>query len=245
MTQTPKPFNPLDMEHLGESVGNALLSSTPVCADQMSSFTGAGVYAVYYVGDAPPYEALGAANADVPTGGVGVPIYVGKADPPGGRKGLNVATSSKKLYERLHEHRRSVTQAKNLECEDFYFRWLVVEPIWVPLGETVLLQKFAPVWNSVLDGFGNHAPGSGRDKGELSLWDTLHPGRNSTPRGQIDPVYWADTYKPNSKSQSEVMDLVRAHLASVLPAVPSGAIASVASMPTVDPNPTLPEAEDD
>jgi hypothetical protein len=235
VTQTP--FNPLDMEHLAESVGNALLSSPPVRADVMNAFWGAGVYAVYYAGWEAPYEALGDANADLVNGGVGVPIYVGKADPPGGRKGLNVATTSRKLYERLSEHRRSVTQASNLAVEDFYFRWLVVEPIWVPLGEAILLQKFSPVWNSVLDGFGNHDPGSGRVDGELSLWDTLHPGRFSIPRRQTEPVYWADKYAPNSMTSQKVMAKVRTHLAAAVPALPNGSIVGVESLPTIEREP--------
>lgn len=212
---TPKPFNPLDMVHLAESVGNALLSAEPIRADLMEPFSGAGVYAIYYVGSASPYEQLGAANAGVSGGAHGVPIYVGKADPPGGRKGLSVATTSKALSDRLREHRRSITQASNLDVTDFYFRWLVVEPIWVPLGESILIQRFSPVWNAVLDGFGNHAPGSGRQSGVLSLWDTLHPGRCSVPRGQTEPVYWSDQYPPNPKLEPDIRDLVHAHLSRV------------------------------
>lgn len=222
------------MEHLAESVGNALLAAAPVRAEDMEAFQGAGVYALYYAGTAAPYEALGAANEGLENGAVGVPIYVGKADPPGGRKGLNVATESQKLYERLNEHRRSVTQATNLDVESLYFRWLVVEPIWVPLGESILIQKFSPVWNAVLDGFGNHAPGSGRVSGVLSSWDTLHPGRCSTPRGQTEPVFWSDKYPPNPKSPDEFMELVRGHLDTTLAAVPSGNIVGVESLPTID-----------
>jgi hypothetical protein len=220
VTET-KPFNPLDMEHLAESIGNALLSSVPTRADLAQQFAGAGVYAIYYAGSAAPYEALGIANEGIADGATGVPLYVGKAVPEGGRRGLNVATHTNALSKRLlQDHRKSIVQANNLNVEDFYFRWLVVEPIWIPLGESILINRFSPVWNAVLDGFGNHAPGSGRVSGVLSLWDTLHPGRHSIPRSSDSPVYWADQYPANPKSQDDIMALVRSHLASTLPQAP-------------------------
>jgi hypothetical protein len=55
---------------------------------------------------------------------------------------------------------------------------LVVDDIWIPLGESLLIEKTKPLWNVVVDGFGNHAPGKGRPEQQLSSWDTLHPGRN-------------------------------------------------------------------
>lgn len=200
---TTPPFNPLDMEHLGESVGNALLSSTPTRMDQLARFQGAGVYAIYYTGDAEPYELLGAANRDDQ---FAVPIYVGKAVPSGARKGVAVATASggSALYGRLSEHATSIRQAANLNIEDFWARWLVTEAIWIPLGESLLIGRFAPVWNTLVDGFGNHAPGSGRVSGVLSRWDTLHPGRSSVPRGQTERVYWADQYPPRFETAEQI-----------------------------------------
>jgi len=34
-----------------------------------------------------------------------------------------------------------------------------------------------PLWNTVIDGFGNHDPGAGRYNQAKSAWDVLHPGR--------------------------------------------------------------------
>ena len=34
-----------------------------------------------------------------------------------------------------------------------------------------------PLWNSCIDGFGNHDPGSGRYAQAVSEWDSLHQGR--------------------------------------------------------------------
>lgn len=179
------PFNPLDMNNLAASIGNAILSTDPTPLADVRRFLGAGLYAIYYTGSFAAYEKLGEANRD---GQFQQPIYVGKAIPSGGRRGITVATTTTALYNRINEHRQSVTAASNLDIADFYVRWLVVEPIWVPLGETILITKFAPVWNALLDGFGNHDPGAGRRVGLNSRWDTLHPGRTwaalSTPRGE-------------------------------------------------------------
>ena len=104
---TDKAYNPLDMENLGHSVETALLASTPTGMDQIKRFTGAGVYAIYYAGEDPPYELLGEINSGA---GFEVPIYVGKAVPKGARKGVEVATTSSgtALYRRLVQHATSV-----------------------------------------------------------------------------------------------------------------------------------------
>ncbi len=54
--------------------------------------------------------------------------------------------------------------------------------IWIPLGESLLIARFRPIWNVVLDGFGNHDPGKGRYNGARPLWDVLHPGRGWAKR---------------------------------------------------------------
>jgi hypothetical protein len=43
--------------------------------------------------------------------------------------------------------------------------------------EAELIRRFKPLWNTVLDGFGNHDPGSGRYNQAKSSWDILHSGR--------------------------------------------------------------------
>lgn len=45
------------------------------------------------------------------------------------------------------------------------------------MAERFLIEHYHPLWNVFLDGFGNHAPGRGRNEGEISWWDALHPGR--------------------------------------------------------------------
>ena len=52
-----------------------------------------------------------------------------------------------------------------------------MDDIWIPLGENVLIEKFQPLWNRVIDGFGIKTPGKGRAAQKRSSWDALHPGR--------------------------------------------------------------------
>ncbi|MDR0465957.1 MAG: Eco29kI family restriction endonuclease [Deltaproteobacteria bacterium] len=170
------PYNPLDKINLGGSVADALLESPVHPLDALKSFNGAGIYAVYYTGDFEAYGPIAAKNKD---GMFAAPIYVGKAVPPGARKG-DFGLDSKPgpaLYKRLQEHAESVKAADNLHLADFFCRFLVVDDIWIPLGESLLIAKFAPIWNKLIDGFGNHDPGKGRYEGMRSKWDTLHPGR--------------------------------------------------------------------
>jgi hypothetical protein len=109
-----------------------------------------------------------------------VPIYVGSALPEGGQTGaIGVATpTTRKLYERLAQHARSIEVVENLNVKDFRSRYLLVDDVWIPLAENYMISKYRPLWNSVvLRGFGIHAPGAGRAGQRRSLWDELHPGR--------------------------------------------------------------------
>ena len=170
-----EPYNPLEKRHLGESVADALLQTPPV-AMPPGQFVGAGVYALYYAGSFPAYSVLVEKNRN---GQFLSPIYIGKAVPTGARKGgLGIDVGhGQALSKRLYEHSESIRSATNLEIADFFCRFLVVEDIWIPLVESMLIERFMPVWNRVLDGFGNHDPGSGRHGGKMPQWDCMHPGR--------------------------------------------------------------------
>jgi hypothetical protein len=66
---------------------------------------------------------------------------------------------------------------ENLKLSDFFCRYLAVDDIWIPLGENLLIETFSPIWNKLIDGFGNHDPGKGRHQGKIPAWDVIHPGR--------------------------------------------------------------------
>ena len=171
-----KPYNPLDKRNLGASVAEALLERTPIPLGQLQQFIGAGLYAIYYTGNFSVYKPLAERNRD---GRFEWPIYVGEAMPQGGRKGAEDldAPAGPALFKRLNDHRKSIEAVVNLDIEDFHCRYLVVEEIFIALGEALLIAKFAPLWNKIIDGFGNHNPGKGRHAGMRPRWDVLHPGR--------------------------------------------------------------------
>ena len=179
------PYNPLDRVELGRSVERALLAQPLGPLPPSASFAGAGLYAIYYVGDFEAYRAITPPRRD--TGDV--PLYVGRAIPRGARAGaggLLPTTTEPVLFQRLREHGRSIEQVErhadeaaqpNLRLSDFRCRYLVADDIWVPLGEALLIGHYQPVWNQLLQGFGNHDPGAGRRRCARPDWDEVHPGR--------------------------------------------------------------------
>ena len=195
-------FNPLAKRNLGKSVVDALLESPVQRLSEVKNFFGAGVYAIYYDGNFPAYEALSEINKNNSK----YPIYVGKAIPKGGRKGTSVDASldSISLSKRLQEHKASIEAVDSLRIEDFTFRSLVVDDIWISLGETLVIQQFRPLWNHVVDGFGNHNPGGGRFGGMRPLWDELHPGRA-----------WASRCQPPKLTREQILESVANYMLSL------------------------------
>jgi len=190
-------YNPLEKSRLAESVAEALLERDVIPLGSVGKFDGAGIYAIYYAGGLADYQPVAMANRE---GRYQRPIYVGKAIPPGGRKGgwgLGLA-SGRVLSKRLGEHAKSIADADGLSVEDFFCRYLVVEDVWIPLAESLLIDRFRPVWNVVLDGFGNHNPGKKRFEGQRPAWDTVHPGRA-----------WASGMQDNVRTADEWRDLIR------------------------------------
>lgn len=179
-----QPYNPLAKTNLGDSVAEALLRTRVRPISDTKGLVGAGVYALYYVGSLGAYAAVSARNVG---GRFELPIYVGKAVPKGARKGgTNFdASSGTALRSRLKEHAKTIAQAPSLDVSDFHYRALTVDDIWIPLGENVLIERFRPLWNGALDGFGNKTPGQGRKTQKRSLWDVFHPGRSFVERLEL------------------------------------------------------------
>ncbi len=169
------PYNPLSKRSLANSIVSKLLNQPPETLPPLR-FPGAGIYLIYYTGGFAPYAAIANANKD---NRFAQPIYVGKAIPAGGRKGLEGfdVPHGFALSGRLAEHADSISAAENLTIQDFRCRWLVVDEVFIPLGETLLISHFKPLWNVIVEGFGNHDPGKGRISGKKPSWDVIHPGR--------------------------------------------------------------------
>lgn len=198
------PYNPLDYDNLSESIVRALLDRDAVPLRDLARFGGAGIYALYYIGQVrpfEPYEPLAMLNRD---GRFEKPIYVGKATNAATRTGILVrGARTTALYERLNNHRISVDRANNLDVDDFYYRRLVLEDAFIGLGEAQLITTFQPLWNGYIWGFGSNAAGGGREQGKRSRWDTIHPGRPG-----------AERLRGNDLSVSQIVDIIRQALAN-------------------------------
>lgn len=168
------PYDPLEYTNIGTHIAQKLLCQ-PIQSLPPDEFDGYGIYALYYCGELEHYHPIRKVRgSDDPES---VPIYVGKAV-QGGRTGItNGNRTPKALYRRLIQHARSIDDVENLDVHDFECRFLNLVPVWITLAEHLLITSYRPLWNVVLDGFGNHAPGSGRASMQRPDWDIVHPGR--------------------------------------------------------------------
>ena len=141
-------------------------------------------YAIYYTGDYKLYAKFAHINRLSHK----LPIYVGKAVPKGWRQARAADIKrdrSVELHSRLKEHYRSITAVDGLAAEDFSYRFMILEDHSADMIGTVeaaLIKLHKPLWNCVVDGFGNHTPGAGRFKQARSDWDVIHPGREWAQR---------------------------------------------------------------
>ncbi|GAA1525618.1 hypothetical protein GCM10009730_37660 [Streptomyces albidochromogenes] len=166
-------FNPLGLGQLSENLRGALENQPKVALADLRSFNGAGLYALYYRGDLPLYAHLR---------GTQVPLYVGKAEAGNSNYGDPPSERKPKLHKRIEKHRTSIDEADNLSVTDFDVRYLLLDDVWIVLGERALLRAYSPVlWNTLLTGFGANPAGSARTNPK-SYWDTMHPGRPRSAR---------------------------------------------------------------
>ncbi len=176
------PFDPLHYDNIGEMIRLRLVGRELLALGDAAQANGAGIYALYYFGDFEHYSPL------VPRdlGGEMKPIYVGKAIPRGGRKGLKDFSAPDErenaLSRRLDLHKKKLMGVEGLLLEDFRFRYLPLTPAWIGLGENAMIRKFRPLWNVAVDGFGNNALGAGRLKQSASSWNVLHPTTDPTKK---------------------------------------------------------------
>jgi hypothetical protein len=196
-------YNPLDIDNLAQSVGLALEARPLMNLVEVTPFNGVGLYALYYAGDHAAYRPIVEYNKD----SYRIPLYVGRAVSSGTRKGAGFGANpnSRELFNRLKDHRGSIESVKNLRAEDFFVRYLKTMAVWVPLGEASLIERYRPVWNVVVDGFGNHDPGGGRRRGERPKWDVIHPGRG-----------WAELQAPNRVAEEAIILQIRGHLFGIV-----------------------------
>lgn len=164
-------FNPLDYGAIAESIERRFEMLEPFSLGGVPDAGGSGIYAIWYRGKENLYSEISGSR---------VPIYVGRAEPRGGRTGGLPweNPSAKELRDRLLEHAESTRLADNLEIKDFSARGLVVPTPFIRAAERFMISLYGPPWNVAVEGFGKHAPGRGRSGGRTSWWDTVHPGRD-------------------------------------------------------------------
>ena len=178
--------------------GTPVHSLTPI-----ERFVGTGVYALYYTGNNSIYQKY----AELNRLSYDFPIYVGKAVPKGWRQSrgsIDEFRHSRELFSRLREHSRSIEAGAGLQLADFSCRFIIFEREGADMISTIeasLIKLNRPVWNSCLDGFGNHDPGNGRYRQARSDWDVVHPGR-----------YWADRLTGISNNRDTILQRIETHL---------------------------------
>lgn len=183
-------------------------NGTPVHELPLSErFLGAGMYALYYTGSNPLYAPLAKANRL----SYDVPIYVGKAVPKGWRQGRtsdNAQTQSNELHSRIKEHTRNIQKGAGLEVDSFACRFVIFEKTgsdMIGTIEAALIKLFRPLWNTSVDGFGNHTPGAGRIEQAKSDWDVIHSGRE-----------FAEKCKGTPKTEATIRKHITAHFEKML-----------------------------
>jgi hypothetical protein len=70
--------------------------------------------------------------------------------------------------------------------------------------EAALIRHYLPLWNTVIDGFGNHDPGKGRYEQAKSDWDVCHPGRA-----------WADKCMGTPKQKASLIQLINSFIEDI------------------------------
>jgi hypothetical protein len=187
-------FDPSNPKIIGRFIALAMVSQERVPLANIDKFYGSGVYAIYYRGRHPLYNALSKSET---------PIYVGQASP----NSANARTPTEqgaKLSARLLEHSKNIQRASStLDLHDFDYRTLVIQSGWETAAEDYLIHLFRPIWNSetnLVYGLGKHGDDAKTRANRRSPWDTIHPGRP-----------WARKSEQDAKSPQTIADEVAAH----------------------------------
>jgi len=160
-----------------------------------------------YIGSNPLYQRYAELNRLA----YNYPIYIGKAVPKGWRQARSsdsYLTQSRELFSRLREHNRSIAAVSGLSVEDFMCRFVIFEAEGSDMISTIeaaLIKLNKPLWNTTVDGFGNHDPGKGRYEQAKSDWDVIHQGRT-----------WANKCNGEHKQESTLIASIERHLQNLI-----------------------------
>ncbi len=196
IAQPSAVFDPSNPKIVGRFVALAMVAQDRHPLAEIPKFYGSGVYAIYYTGGFPEYQAIS---------GTETPIYVGQAA-PAISNARTPSDQGPRLCGRLTDHRKNIGKAiSTLELDDFEFRSLVVQSGWETAAEDYLIHLFSPIWNSetgILYGLGKHGDSATTRANRRSPWDTLHPGRA-----------WAAKSTEDAKSVDQIRQELTEHFA--------------------------------
>lgn len=189
-------FDPTNPSYMGRFTAAALLIQPRHPLGEVEKFYGSGVYALYYNGEFPAYQALS---------GTETPIYTGKADPSVAHA-PSPTEQGDALSRRINEHRKSIKAVEGvggISVDEFEIRYLVTSSGFQTTAETFLINYFRPVWNretKICFGIGKHGDDAKTRRNNKSPWDTLHPGRR-----------WAEGNK-EVRTPKQIMQDIADHL---------------------------------
>lgn len=190
-------FDPSDPTTAGRVVALTLVAQKRHRLARVPLFYGAGVYALYYKGEAMPFPAY------APLQGKDHPIYVGKAD-PADPAAKNAVGQGIELAKRLREHAARIIKVHStLDIRDFECRFLICQSGFQRSAEAYLIDFFKPIWNSdtkICFGMSKHGDSAATRGNGRSPWFTMHPG-----------VGWADdpTLKDQKSKDRIELDIAR------------------------------------
>jgi hypothetical protein len=191
-------FDPSNPKIAGRIAGITMIAQARRPLANVDRFYGSGVYAIYYSGKFPAYEAISGREH---------PIYVGKAE-PADRESKTAVEQGDRLSGRLNEHRKNIAKAeRTLRLEDFEYRALVVRTGLQSSAEGYLIDLFKPIWNNevgICYGFGKHGDAPETRANLRSPWDTLHHGRDWAHR---------DPKMRDARAAERIMEDIARHLA--------------------------------
>lgn len=173
--------NPAFAEFLKDAV--RAFNGSPVAPMPPPSFTGSGVYALYCTAAKGPYAKFG---KEINRLEYKVPIYVGKAVPPGWRQSRQLdgsADTSTSLYSRLCQHSRSIEQGKGLSLSDFACRFMPLSVCEATLTTKIsdfMITFYKPLWNTIVRGFSRCRFTDSAKQEFHSDWEVIHNGKLSS-----------------------------------------------------------------
>lgn len=188
-------FDPADPTTAGRVVALTLVAQKRYQLARIPLFYGAGVYALYYKGEAKPFPAY------APLLGKDHPIYIGKAD-PADPAAKNAMGQGQELAKRLREHAARIKKVDTtLDIDDFECRFLICQSGFQRSAESYLIDFFKPIWNSdtkICFGMSKHGDSATTRGNGRSPWFTMHPG-----------ISWADNpvltdQKPREQIESDI-----------------------------------------